>query len=105
MPSTPTVPRGQILVLAALLMVLLIGFTGLAIDVSAAYMADRWQRAVADAAALAGGQDLQKPGSRELPGTTEYQAARQHAMEVLGRQLGATTPYPLVTAGSPCLTL
>ena len=94
--------RGQILVLAALLMVLLIGFTGLAIDVSAAYMADRWQRAVADAAALAGGQDLQKPGTRELPGPSEYQAARQHAMEILVRQLGATST-PSVGAGSPCL--
>ena len=104
MPPRPTFPRGQILVLAALLMVLLIGFTGLAIDVSAAYMADRWQRAVADAAALAGGQDLQKPGSRDLPGATEYQAARQHAMEVLGRQLGASLPYPSTAVGSPCLT-
>lgn len=96
--------RGQILVLTALMMVVLIAITGLAIDVSAAYMADRWQRAVADAAALAGGQDLQIPGSRELPGPSEYQAARDHAMEVLGDQLGATAPYPSVGAGSPCLT-
>ncbi len=95
---------GQILVLAALLMVLLIAVAGLAIDVSAAYMADRWQRSVADAAALAGGQDLQIPGSHALPGPTQYEAAREHAMDLLGRELGATTPYPAVTAGSACLT-
>jgi hypothetical protein len=95
--------RGQILVLAALLMVILIGVTGLAIDISSAYMADRWQRAVADAASLAGGQDLQIPGSRALPGAPEYQAARGHAMDILVSELGATaTPSTLV--GSPCLT-
>lgn len=95
--------RGQILVLAALLMVILIGVTGLAIDISAAYMADRWQRAVADAASLAGGQDLQIPGSRGLPGAPEYQAARAHSMDILVSELGATaTPSTLV--GSPCLT-
>ena len=74
---------GQVLVLAALLMVILIGITGLAIDVSAAYMADRWQRAVADAASLAGGQDLQIPGSKALPGATQYQSARTHALSLI----------------------
>ncbi|MBA3688634.1 MAG: hypothetical protein H0W81_07385 [Chloroflexi bacterium] len=95
--------RGQILVLAALLMVILIGITGLAIDVSAAYMADRFQRAVADAAALAGGQDLQIPGSKALPGATQYQSARTHAMDILVSELRATST-PSVSAGSPCLT-
>lgn len=97
--------RGQILVLAALLMVILIGITGLAIDVSAAYMADRWQRSVADAASLAGGQDLQIPGSRAVPTATEQQNAREHAMSVLGSELGATLPYPDVRdVASQCLT-
>ncbi|HYV29880.1 MAG TPA: pilus assembly protein TadG-related protein, partial [Candidatus Binatia bacterium] len=64
--------RGQILVLTALMMVILIAITGLAIDISAAYMADRWQRSVADEAALAGAQDLQIPGSRQLPGPGDY---------------------------------
>jgi hypothetical protein len=95
--------RGQILVLAALLMVILIGITGLAIDISAAYMADRWQRAVADEASLAGGQDLQMPGSNAVPGPAEYQAARQHAMDMLVSQLKATSS-PSILAASPCLT-
>ncbi len=96
-------PDGQIIVLAALLMIILIGIVGLAIDVSAAYMADRWQRSVADAAALAGGQDLQQPGSRALPGPSQYQSARDHAMDVLWTELGASS-RPSVSAGSPCLT-
>jgi hypothetical protein len=94
--------RGQILVLAALLMVILIAITGLAIDISAAYVADRWQRAVADAASLAGGQDLQIPGSRDFPGAAQQQAARGHAMDVLVRQLGANST-PSTAVGSPCL--
>jgi Putative Flp pilus-assembly TadE/G-like len=94
--------RGQILILAALLMVILIGITGLAIDVSAAYMADRWQRSVADAASLAGGQDLQIPGSRALPGATQYQNARVHAMDLLVNELRATST-PSLAPGSPCL--
>ncbi len=94
--------RGQILVLAALLMVILIGITGLAIDISAAYMADRWQRAVADAASLAGGQDLQIPGSRAAPGANEQDAARRHAMEVLVSELRATST-PSTAVGSACL--
>jgi putative Flp pilus-assembly TadE/G-like protein len=106
-PPTRTIQtageRGQVLVLAALLMVLLIGVTGLAIDISAAYMADRWQRSVADAASLAGGQDLQIPGSKALPGATQYQSARTHAMDILVSELHATAT-PSVTAGSPCLT-
>jgi hypothetical protein len=95
--------RGQILVLAALLMVILIGVTGLAIDISAAYMADRWQRAVADAASLAGGQDLQIIGSQAAPGPTQYQSARLHAMDILVSELRATAT-PSVGPGSPCLT-
>jgi hypothetical protein len=94
--------RGQIIVLAALLMVILVGVTGLAIDVSAAYMADRWQRSVADAAALAGAQDLQKQGSRDLPGATEQDAARKHAMDVLVSEMGASST-PSVASGSPCI--
>jgi hypothetical protein len=93
---------GQILVLAALLMVILIGITGLAIDASAAYVADRWQRSVADAAALAGGQDLQLPGSVAAPGAPQQNTARGHAMDVLVSELGATST-PSTAVGSPCL--
>lgn len=86
--------------LAALMMVVLIGATGLAIDLSSAYLRERGFRAITDAASLAGGQNLQIPGSRALPGTTEQDAAREHALEVLVNQLGATTPAD----PTPCYT-
>jgi hypothetical protein len=89
---------GQILPLAAIMMTILIGVTALAIDVSAGYMAERWQRSVADEAALAGAQSLQKPGTRLMPDEADRIAARQHAMRVLQAQLGGTA------GGASCFT-
>lgn len=83
--------RGQVLVLTALAMTVLIGMTALAIDISAAYLTQRWERSVADAAALAGGQELQKPGTRALPDATDYTNARTSAMKIVVSQLGATS--------------
>jgi hypothetical protein len=95
-PQSADTNRGQILVLTALLMVLLIAITGLAIDVSGAYLTERWERSVADAAALAGGQSLQKPGTRLLPGGAEQAAAHDAAMHVLVSELkGTSTPTDL----------
>jgi Flp pilus assembly protein TadG len=84
--------RGQILPLTVIMLVVLIGITGLAIDVSSALSTQRFERAVADAASLAGAQDLQIAGSRTLPGPTEKSNARSHAMQVLVAQLGASSP-------------
>lgn len=95
---------GQVLVLAALMFVILIGITGFAIDISGAYLAQRWERSVADAASLAGGQDLQIPGSRALPTAAEYERARVNAMHVLVNELGATSTPNVKTLASPCLT-
>jgi len=81
---------GQILPLTALMMVVLIGMTALAIDVSAAYLTERWERSVADAAALSGAQSLQKPGTRAFPEAAEYGEARVNAMRVLQAQLGGS---------------
>jgi hypothetical protein len=81
---------GQILPLTALMMVILIGMTALAIDVSAAYLTERWERSVADAAALSGAQSLQKPGTRALPEAAEQGEARINAMRVLQAELGGT---------------
>jgi hypothetical protein len=100
--TLPTVQfaRGQVLVLTALMMVVLIGITGLAIDISSAYLKEREERAIADAAALAGGQDLQVPGSRQLPGADQYAAAKDHAMDVLVDQLEADSK----PTAAPCFT-
>jgi hypothetical protein len=84
------VKSGQILPLTALMMAVLIGMTALAIDVSAAYLTQRWERSVGDAAALAAAQSLQKPGTRLLPEAAEYEQARINAMRILQAQLGGT---------------
>jgi hypothetical protein len=80
--------RGQSLVLFALMLVALLGFAALAIDVSRAYAAQRQYRAVADAASLAGAQDLQ--GATRIVVGNDRARARTHALEVLKDQLGAT---------------
>lgn len=91
---------GQVLVMTALLLVVLLGMTGLAIDVSSAYMTQRWERSVADAASLAGAQSLQIPGSRALPGPPEVLEAQDNAMKVLVDTFKATaTP-----TGATCFT-
>jgi hypothetical protein len=92
---------GQVLPLAALMMVVLIAIVGLAIDVSQAFTEQRWERSVADSASLAGGQDLQQPG-RLLPTGPERINARRTAMHVLVAELKASsTPSTLI--GSSCL--
>jgi putative Flp pilus-assembly TadE/G-like protein len=93
---------GQVLPLAALMMVVLIAFVGLAIDISQAFMEQRWERSVTDSASLAGGQDLQRPG-RLLPTAPERVTARATAMQVLVTELRATAT-PSTAVGSACLT-
>ena len=69
---------GQALVVVALLMVVLIGFMGLGIDLGyLRYMKRRLQQA-ADAAAIAGAQELSQCGS--TPSCTALRAAAQSAM-------------------------
>lgn len=58
---------GQVLVLAAVLMVVLIAFAGFAIDVGHAYLVQRQLQAATDAAALAGALDL--PNSAQAKAT------------------------------------
>ena len=74
------------------MMVVLLGLAGLAVDVSSAYAQTRYQKAVADAAALSGGQDLQQPGGSRLITATERTNARSRAMELLVSELGASSP-------------
>jgi hypothetical protein len=93
--------RGQVIPLFALFLVVLLGFAALAIDVSGAYSARRSYRSTADAAALAGAQDLQVPGTRSVT-AAERRTARQRAMDSVRSQLGNTGPLPgACTPGSP----
>ncbi len=80
---------GQVLPLVALFMVVLFGMAALAIDVSRAYSDLRFYRATADAAALAGAQDLQIATSRTVT-STEQTNARAHSLESLEQALGGT---------------
>lgn len=84
--------RGQVLPLFAIFLLVLLGLTALAIDVSGALSARRAYRSYADSAALAGAQDLQVTGTRQV-GTTQRTNARTHALERLASILG--------TPGSP----
>jgi hypothetical protein len=85
--------RGQVLPLFALFLVVLLAFAALAIDVSGAYSARRFYRSVADAAALAGAQDLQQTGSRAV-GSADRIRARQHAMNSVTSELGIAGSLP-----------
>lgn len=80
---------GQVLVLFAGGLVGIFAMAALAIDVSSVYSLQRMERSTADAAALAGAQDLQTVGSRAV-GASEYVRARTHALANLASKLGAT---------------
>ena len=93
--------QGQILPLFALMLVAIIGMMALAIDVSSAYAARRSYRTAADAAALAGAQDLQQPGTRAVT-PTQYDAARAHAIASLEGELGVAATCTLAGTRSNC---
>lgn len=80
-------PEGQTLVLFALVLTVLIGFSALVIDIGWKYASERQYQAVADAAALAGAQDLQTASRSALPGTTDKIRARTHALQVVLDQM------------------
>ena len=60
----PHEERGQVIVLVVVMLVVLLGFAALVIDVGYAYYAHRQLQASADAAALAGAQELPDPAAR-----------------------------------------
>lgn len=74
--------RGQVLVLSAFGLVALLGMTGLAIDVGIATIQRRQAQNAADAAALAGADDL--PGSPGTPTNAETTAASSDASTQAG---------------------
>ena len=82
--------KGQVLPLTAIFMTALLLFAALAIDVTAVLSAERFYITTADAAALAGGQDLQKAKTRLIE-DADRTRARGHAMSVLLDRLGATS--------------
>jgi Flp pilus assembly protein TadG len=93
--------RGQILPIFALTLVALFAMAALAIDVSAVYSARQAYRTFADAAALAGAQDLQSGTTRTVT-PTQYDNARAHAKASLESQLGAAATCVLTGNRSNC---
>jgi Putative Flp pilus-assembly TadE/G-like len=91
--------RGQVLVLFAFMLVVLLGMAALAIDVSGVYAEQRHERSVADAAALAGASDNFRLGSTAVD-NTEWTKARTHAMQNLLNQLSpGTSVLPTCAVG------
>jgi hypothetical protein len=78
-------------------MIGLLALLVLAVDLSSVYSLQQMERSTADAAALAGAQDLQTPGSRAV-GTSDYVNARTHALANLASKLGATSAPSCSTA-------
>jgi hypothetical protein len=85
--------RGQVLVLFAGGMFGLLALAALAIDLSSVYSTQQMEKAAADAAALAGAQDLQATGSRALGDPV---TVRKHALEDLAGRFGVDVPDPRV---------
>ena len=81
---------GQVLPLTVLFITVLLGSGALVLDVARVYSLQRFERSVADAAALAGAQDLQIAGTRGI-GTAQYTNARADALNLLNRELGGTS--------------
>jgi len=84
--------RAQILPLFALVLTVLIGFSALVIDIGFNYAVERRYQSIADAASLAGAQELQ-PITRSSPVTAAMQEeARTEALAIVLDDLtGATT--------------
>jgi len=85
---------GQVLVIFALFLIVLLGFAALAIDVTGKYAAERHYRAVADAASLAGGQDLQITGTRTVTNNERTRARTDAMRTVLEQMIAPGTAYP-----------
>lgn len=77
--------RGQMLVLFAGALVALLLLSALAVDLASVYATQQAEKAAADAAALAGAQDLQVKHSRALGDPVK---ARQHALDDLAGRFG-----------------
>jgi hypothetical protein len=80
--------RGAVAVLVALLLPLIMGMAGLAVDVGSWYLTQGQLQAAADAAALAGAWDL--PSS---PSDAETAAQNMADLDVSGATVTSVTPY------------
>ena len=94
--STPRPSElGQVLPITALFMAGLLLFAALAIDVTSVLSEERFYTTTADAAALAGAQDLQEGKTRRVT-AADRQRARENAMHILvGELVGPAASDPV----------
>lgn len=93
---------GQVVVLFAICLVVLLGFAALVLDVGFAYYADRSLQASADAAALAGAQEL--PDAATATTLAREYSGSAGAKNVRGNVPGVSTTVATkcLDGGTPC---
>jgi Flp pilus assembly protein TadG len=96
---SPHSERGQVLPLMAIFMTALMLAAALAVDVTGVLSAERFYTTTAEAAALAGSQDLQQAKSRLIT-DNERSRARSHALDILVNRLEASAR----PSGAGCAT-
>lgn len=82
--------RGQAAVLTILFMIVLIGMAAMVLDVGAWYRADRQTQATADAAALAGAQDLPDSTSAATASALDYADRNDGGVEAGDVEFGSS---------------
>ena len=93
--------EGQVLAMFAAVVVVLIGISALVVDIGMKYSFERRYQAIADAASLAGAQELQ-PTPRSAPVTPAMQQeARAEALGIVLTDLIGTTTDP-ACSGERC---
>ena len=92
----PQQERGQVIVLVVVMLVVLLGFAALVIDVGYAYYAHRQLQASADAAALAGAQELPDPARAE-------QIAREYSSSAGSKNEHHDIPDVTTTVTTKCI--
>lgn len=86
--------RGQVLAIVALFLIVLLGFTALAVDYGTYLLARRQYQNIADAASLAGSVHMARPITFQ-----DHADARLAAWESLRREMGLT--FPLLGGAPP----
>lgn len=79
--------KGQVLVLFALMLTVMVGMAALVVDVGWKMSTERRLQATADAASLAGAQELQAGVSRTAPNAAMYAEARSEALKVVVEEM------------------
>src|SRR6185369_11137637 len=99
--------EGQVLVMFAAVVIVLIGISALVVDIGMKYSFERRYQSIADTSSLAGAQELQ-PLTRTSPVTTAMQQdARAEALgialtELTGNPTDASCPASLAVSDIDC---